>query len=176
MYYGDVVNKLVPSQGGNIIFSSIPPVGPATGSMWFDTASQFLFVYDGTNWQKATPFQSAMEFMGTADLASPDPFSGTHRKGQTYVVKQNATADISWTGIAGMAAKGGDIIIWDGSKFDIVASGMDLAGYVQKIGDDMTAGDAVSLRFHPAKTDGTVPVLDLGMGALNNGYLNGGRF
>lgn len=66
----------------------------------------------------------AVEYQGTADLtAAPTGGAAAPVTGALYVSSTAGTVNAGWTGIAGATVSVGEMVIWDGTKWDIVGIG-----------------------------------------------------
>jgi hypothetical protein len=66
----------------------------------------------------------AVEYQGIADLtAAPTGGATAPVTGHLYVSSAAGTIDAGWTGIGGTTAAIGEMVIWDGAKWDIVGIG-----------------------------------------------------
>jgi hypothetical protein len=122
-----------------------------------------------------------MSFKGPIDATAAIPVpvlpATSFQSGDIFFNNKIGTIDPSWGApAAGTASTAGDMIIYDGAKWTVVASESDLSQYVPLVGTNMAVGDATVITFAPATTDGSVVVLDLGNGALDNAWIDGGNY
>jgi hypothetical protein len=89
-----------------------------------------------------------LRFIGATDLAvafALTPSGGL--QGGDYVVHNGAgaaTVHASYTGAAGQLVDAGDMVLYDGSDWTILQTGVDLSSYLSKAGGSMIAGAAIT--------------------------------
>lgn len=63
----------------------------------------------------------ALTYKGVKDFTAPPGVAPA--QGDLYVNNKAGTTDAGWTGIGGQAATVGEMVIWDGTKWDLVGAG-----------------------------------------------------
>lgn len=122
----------------------VVPVGGALDASWSavipgtNTGDQVpagsLLLYDGTNFLvigAGQPAPPSLTYRGNVDLSQPYVAPPVINVGDFYSVGTTTTADASWAAVvdklsAGADVNAGDLLIWDGALFHIIANEVDL--------------------------------------------------
>ena len=117
-------------------------------------------------------FKSSIDI--TAAYAAPTPAWNT---GDFGVVKTTGNVGASWPGLtAGDAAKQGDLIIFDGTKYHLMPQESDLSGFVSKAGASAMANDAVLTWTAPSTLTTVLDGGDSNKSQIDNFEINGGSY
>lgn len=113
-----------------------------------------------------------LKFQNTIDVttaySAPTP---VWHSGDFGVISKNGVVHGSWNThgpATGTAVKKGDLIIYDGTKYHIVAQDLDLSAYLLLSGGAMTPGNKTKVTFAPATKDGSIVIIDGGQGQLKD--------
>ena len=170
MFVDSVVNF------GVVTVRATAPTTPASGDLWLKTPENLLSVWNGLSWVSVTA-KGSVHYMGSVDpTVAATGAAATPTTGDLYFSMATGPAEAGWIGIAGQTIMSGDMLIWDGSKWDALAADIDLSKYLPLIGGAMDASDTAQIQFQPVTTDGTVVVIDAGNGALDNVWIDGGSY
>ena len=64
---------------------------------------------------------NALEYKGIADPTQPVPSpAGGLKVGMVYVLSPSGTIHASWAGVAGLAARDGQLALWEGAKWELM--------------------------------------------------------
>ncbi len=64
---------------------------------------------------------NALEYQGVANPTQPVPSpTGGLKVGMVYVLSPSGTIHASWTGVAGLAARDGQLAVWEGAKWELM--------------------------------------------------------
>jgi hypothetical protein len=113
----------VSAQTLKTFFQTGVTLNPATASVLggIKVGTNLTVTADGTLSANVT---GALAYQGTANLTvAPTGTALTPAIGHLYVNTTAGTAAAGWTGIAGKAAAVGEMVLWDGAKWDIVGVG-----------------------------------------------------
>jgi hypothetical protein len=75
----------------------------------------------------------------------------------------------------GQQVNQGDMVIWDGNNYNVLATEADLNAYVEKSGSTMSANAAINWPGAATAENGNV-LLDLKGGTIDNAVINGGTY
>ena len=64
---------------------------------------------------------NVLEYKGGADPTKPVPSpTGGLKVGMVYILSPSGTIHASWTGVAGLAARDGQMAVWEGAKWELI--------------------------------------------------------
>jgi hypothetical protein len=107
---------------------------------------------------------------GSVDVTIPKPGATTYVNGDTIFASVTGTVDATYPLDAGTTVKAGDMLVYDGTKWHIIPSSVDMSAYVPLAGTNSMAGKVLW------STAGTTVMLDLNGHAIANSLIDAGTF
>jgi hypothetical protein len=112
----------------------------------------------------------------SADATLAAPAAPAHSNGLVVVNTGTGAAHAKWGITPAPTLSPGDYLMSDGVAWHFIPASTVGNQFLHLSGGPMTPGDTTKVTFAPTTVDGTVIVIDLGQGAIDNGWIDGGTF
>ena len=119
---------------------------------------------------------SPVTFKGTATLTAAPTLGWT--AGDYGIASANvlaANVNAGWAGISG-DVKQGDLIVFDGTNYDVISNTVDLSAYVKLSGNNAMKADALLTWTAPATLTTLINGADASKSAIDNMTIDGGTY